>query len=596
MLLTKEVEVILHASTTKHYELLGYKIPRVKVKNKYVVKKGTTIIIKVEDLLPLSNVMVEYECDYCEKPKKIAYCDYTRKNNKDNKDCCIDCLGKYKSEVSKELWKEKLQSEVKICSKCKREFPKTTEYFRHDYHRPDGLTGQCKECMDGKEIFGIEKEVIPEGYKKCIDCESILEINNVNFRNYGKSKDGFYNICAKCQIDRRHKDSIDGHKRCKICDRELPINRDFYDIDDRCLDGYRGICRECSGEDFYPELKAEPWNQQDINIIIENYKDKFTKDIQPLLTTARTEKAILHMAGKLDLRKNENYIKDYRRIQYKFIDNKLCKLCKCCEEYLPVDRLYFPDDQSCTDNLRNVCRVCKGGKYLFDSNVHLWNKDEIDTIINNYSNMTNAEIKNTYFPNLTNEKIMSKGNNLNLYKSKETLNRMFVELGKMTADRLLLLDKWKGEDNPQYDSQRFGNLNPNYKGGISALSQELRRNIKQWKLDSMENANYKCFLSSGRFDDIHHLYSFESIVKDTLNETNLPIYENISLYTQEELQQLIDKCLEIHYRHPLGICMQKKYHIQFHVEFGYGSNTEEQFYDFLDNYYNGKYKDLEEVS
>jgi len=42
--------------------------------------------------------------------------------------------------------------------------------------------------------------------------------------------------------------------------------------------------------------------------------------------------------------------------------------------------------------------------------------------------------------------------------------------------------------------------------------------------------------------------------------------------------------------------MQKKYHIQFHVEFGYGNNTPEQFYQFIENYYDGKYKDLEEVS
>ena len=515
MLITEEVEVILHASTTKHYELSGYKIPRVKVKNKYVVKKGTTIIIKVEDLLPLSNVIVEYECDYCERPKQIAYCDYTRKNTKNDKDCCIDCLGKYKSEISKELWKEKLQLEVKICSKCKREFPKTTEYFRHD---------------------------------------------------------------------------------CHICDRELPINRDFYDIDDRCLDGYRGICRECNGEDFYPEIKAEPWSQQDIDIIIEYYEEKFTKDIQYMLTTTRTEKAILHMASKLDLRKNDNYIRDYKKIKYKIIDNKLYKLCKCCEEYLPVDRVYFPDDKTCTDNLRNVCRMCIGNKYLFDSNVHIWTQDEINIILNNYANMTNTEIKDIHFPSLTNGKIMSKGNSLNLYKSQETLDRMFIELGKMTSNRLLLLEKWKGEDNPQYDSQRFGNLNPNYKDGISALSQELRRNIKQWKLDSMENANYKCFLSGDRFDDIHHLYSFGSIVQDTLNETGIQLYENISSYTQEELQKLIDKCLEIHYRYPLGICMQKKYHIQFHVEFGYGNNTPEQFYQFIENYYDGKYKDLEEVS
>ena len=191
---------------------------------------------------------------------------------------------------------------------------------------------------------------------------------------------------------------------------------------------------------------------------------------------------------------------------------------------------------------------------------------------------------------------MSKGNNLNLYKSEETLDKMFKEIGKITSDRLLFLEKWKGEDNPQYNSQRFGELNPNYKGGISALYQELRRNIKQWKLDSMENCNYKCFLSNNRFDHIHHLYSFECIVKDTLEETGLPLYENISWYTQDELQKLIDKCLEIHYRHPLGICLEEKYHMKFHSEFSYGNNTPEQFYEFIENYYNGKYKDLLNIS
>ena len=592
MLITKEVEVKLHSSNIKYYEDLDYPIPREKVKNKYVVRKGTTIIVKIQDLQISSNVLVEYECDYCGTRKQIPYSEYNSKNNKLSKDCCIDCLGKYKSELNKIQWEEKLKSEFKICSKCKREFPKTNEYFNKNVDRPDDFTCRCKECINNKIIFGIEKEVIPEGFKKCLDCGEILEINENNFKTYVKSKDGYYNICINCQINRRHKDAIDGYKICKSCNRELPINRDFYDIDDRCLDGYRGICRECNGEDFYPEFKAESWNQYDINIIIENYEQKTIKDILPLLTTNRTEKAVLHIASKLNLRKNKNFIDGYKQIQYKIVDNNLLKLCKCCEEYLPNNKLYFPEDIKCTNNLRNVCRLCKGEKYLFDSNVHIWNQDEINIIINNYSNMTNTELKNTYFPYLSINKIMSKGNNLNLYKSEETLNKMFKEIGKITSDRLLFLERWKGEDNPQYNSQRFGELNPNYKGGISALYQELRRNIKQWKLDSMENCNYKCFLSNNRFDHIHHLYSFESIVKDTLEETGLPLYENISWYTQDELQKLIDKCLEIHYRHPLGICLEEKYHMKFHSEFSYGNNTPEQFYEFIENYYNGDYKDL----
>jgi len=210
MLITKEVEVKLHPSNIKYYESLGYEIPRVKVKNKYVVRKGTTIIVKIQDLQPSSNIMVEYECDYCGIKKQIAYCDYTKRTSK--KDCCIDCLGKYKSELCKLQWEENLKSDVKICSKCKREFPKTLEYFRQDKYRPDGLTCQCKECVAGKEIFSIEKEIIPEGFKKCIDCNNILEINETNFKTYIKSKDGFYNICTNCQINRRHKDAIDGYK------------------------------------------------------------------------------------------------------------------------------------------------------------------------------------------------------------------------------------------------------------------------------------------------------------------------------------------------------------------------------------------------
>jgi len=265
-----------------------------KIKKKLVIRKGTKIKVKIEDLLPGTNVKIMYRCDYCGKEKSVLYCDYTRRSSK--KDCCIDCLPLYNSEINKLKWEEKFKSETKTCSKCKREFPKTTEYFFRSIDRPDSLSCQCKECACGKEIFGIEKEIIPEGFKKCLDCKEVFEINETNFNTYVKSSDGFYNICIKCQINRRHKDSIDGYKKCKICNRELAINRDFYDVDDRCLDGYRGICRECNGEDFYPEFKADPWSQEDIDIIIENYEHKTIKDILPLLTSIRTEKSVMHLA------------------------------------------------------------------------------------------------------------------------------------------------------------------------------------------------------------------------------------------------------------------------------------------------------------
>lgn len=38
--------------------------------------------------------------------------------------------------------------ELKICTKCNRSFPMTTEYFNSHKNHKDGLTSQCKECLN----------------------------------------------------------------------------------------------------------------------------------------------------------------------------------------------------------------------------------------------------------------------------------------------------------------------------------------------------------------------------------------------------------------------------------------------------------------
>jgi len=146
-----------------------------------------------------------------------------------------------------------------------------------------------------------------------------------------------------------------------------------------------------------------------------------------------------------------------------------------------------------------------------------------------------------------------------------------------------------------FGSARFGSLNPNYKGGISNIENELRRNINQWKLDSMKECNFKCIITGERFDHIHHLYSFDNIVRDTLEELKLPIYETISNYTDMEIKQIICKCTEIHYRYPLGKCMKEEYHKIFHQNYGYGRNTHSQFDEFLIRFFEGAFDEqLEE--
>lgn len=123
---------------------------------------------------------------------------------------------------------------------------------------------------------------------------------------------------------------------------------------------------------------------------------------------------------------------------------------------------------------------------------------------------------------------------------------------------------------------------PNWKGGISKLSQHLRGVILPWKKDSMRNCDYKCVITGGKFDNIHHLYGFNNIMLESLDELNLPLYPEVKDYSDEEMKLLEEKVLEVHYRYPLGVCVCNDIHKKFHSIYGNGDNTSEQWQEFVD--------------
>ena len=140
--------------------------------------------------------------------------------------------------------------------------------------------------------------------------------------------------------------------------------------------------------------------------------------------------------------------------------------------------------------------------------------------------------------------------------------------------------------------RQIGNNNHNWKGGITPIVNYLRDNIKQWKLDSMEYCNYKCIITGQSFNIIHHLYGFNNIVRETLNILNLDIYVNVNQYTEEELKLIKDKCLELHYKYGLGVCLCKEMHDLFHKNYGNGNNNIDQFLIFCQRYYNNEFKEV----
>ncbi len=137
-----------------------------------------------------------------------------------------------------------------------------------------------------------------------------------------------------------------------------------------------------------------------------------------------------------------------------------------------------------------------------------------------------------------------------------------------------------------------GENNYNWKGGISKLKSYLSHIIIPWKKDSMKNCNYKCILTGKRFDDIHHLYGFNSILDETLNSLNLEYKDIINEYLEDHLKQISDKFLELHYKYPLGVCLTKEIHMLFHSIYKYGRNTPQQFTEFQQRYNDGEFTSL----
>lgn len=131
------------------------------------------------------------------------------------------------------------------------------------------------------------------------------------------------------------------------------------------------------------------------------------------------------------------------------------------------------------------------------------------------------------------------------------------------------------------------NQHPAWRGGITPVAMHLRSFIKrsQWQIDSFVENNSRCVISGKPNTHkeklhIHHLHAFSDIVRETMKDLNLDFREQIGLYSDEELDAIEEKCLELHYKYGLGVPLIETIHNEFHVIYGRGGNTPEQFEEF----------------
>ena len=114
----------------------------------------------------------------------------------------------------------------------------------------------------------------------------------------------------------------------------------------------------------------------------------------------------------------------------------------------------------------------------------------------------------------------------------------------------------------------------------------VRRHNQQWKKDSMVNCGFSCIVTNDRFDEIHHLVSLNIILQNVYSYLNINKDTfDINSLSNKEKDYFMECVYKEQSKYPLGICLKKNIHCQFHNQYGYGDNTIEQFEEFLHTNY-----------
>lgn len=136
-----------------------------------------------------------------------------------------------------------------------------------------------------------------------------------------------------------------------------------------------------------------------------------------------------------------------------------------------------------------------------------------------------------------------------------------------------------------------GSNHPMWNGGLTVLKNHLRDSVLlQWKKDSMKACDYKCIITGEKFEEIHHLYSFDKILEETLLFLELDRKKVVQEYTEMEIELIDNVFIEKHRQYGLGVCLTKNVHKMFHNIYGYGNNTPEQFDEFKIKWNRGDYR------
>lgn len=336
--------------------------------------------------------------------------------------------------------------------------------------------------------------------------------------------------CPVCGVPFRQKRTYS--EFCSVeCRVESTRNRVMCECDTCGVIFYRKISEVTKHTKHFcsPECRKTGlgWSEDDTQILIENYGFKPMNEILAMFSGKWNAEAIRRRAGYLGLCESRKWSE--------------------LEEHLLVEYYSVVSIQELQEMIGTRTRSAILGKarqlglfshYYVSRN---YTPDDDAFIIGNYLSMSNEEIA--------------------------------VELGRTESGISQRLYK-------------LGLHRPTEICGYKHLRNYIRSRIVPWRDEYLLSKNYTCELTgSYRNVVLHHIRGFNLILQEALDLSGIEFYDDISKYSQDQLDTLFEEYVRLQDRYNQFICISEDVHKSFHGIYGYGNNTEEQWSDFVKQYY-----------
>lgn len=271
------------------------------------------------------------------------------------------------------------------------------------------------------------------------------------------------------------------------------------------------ICSICSRYNIKAEYYTR-WSKEDLDIVKDNYFKMSSEEISKLINYRHSAYAINTKARKyFGYSKDRKWTDDEIEILKKYYSTKPIEYVM---EKLP-NRTY-----QAIGKKANLL-----GMYSYYNIISYWNDEQTQILLDNWETKTDEEIAKM------------------LNKDKRSISEKRWQL------RLLHFN--------HYNNATYYNL-----------QKYIRGNIGEWKSQSMKKCDFKCVLTGSKNFDIHHLYSFSNIFNEVIEENSFNIKDNFCDYIPQELSFILEKFIEKQNQYPLGICLDKELHKEFHLAYG----------------------------